>query len=164
MNICILSFDIVSCFGFRISNFKKMWILYSLLTAFFLATSDALTKRALATRDEYYVAWARLLFALPVLVISLILIEIPPLDKTFWLATLIALPLEIGAIILYTKALKSSPISLTMPFLALTPLFLILISYILLGEKVSLSGGAGIFLIAAGSYTLHIPKVLQKLL
>lgn len=141
-----------------------MWILYSLLTAFFLATSDALTKRALATRDEYYVAWARLLFALPVLVISLILIEIPPLDKTFWLATLIALPLEIGAIILYTKALKSSPISLTMPFLALTPLFLILISYILLGEKVSLSGGAGIFLIATGSYTLHIHKVRQRLL
>lgn len=141
-----------------------MWIIYSLLTAFLLATSDALTKRLLASRDEYFVAWARLLFALPVLLASLIFIEIPHLNKTFWLATLCALPLEISAIILYTKALKVSPLSLTVPFLALTPLFLIFTSYLILGEKVSSSGSIGILLIAAGSYTLNIHKVRQSLI
>ena len=141
-----------------------MWIVYSLLTAFSLATSDALTKRALASGDEYFIAWARLLFALPVLLISLLFIEIPPLDKTFWLATLCALPLEIIAIILYTKALKSSPLSLTMPFLALTPVFLIFMSYIILGERVSKEGAAGIILMAAGSYMLNIHKIKKSLL
>ena len=141
-----------------------MWIIYALLTAILLATSDALTKRALASRDEYFVAWARLLFALPVFFISLLLIEIPHLNKDFWIATLIALPFEIVAMILYTKALKISPISLTMPFLALTPLFLILVSYFILGEKVSITGGAGILLIASGSYTLNIHKARHSLM
>ena len=141
-----------------------MWILYALLTAVLLATSDALTKRALASRNEYFVAWARLLFSLPVLAVSLMCIEIPHLNTTFWTATLIALPFEIVAIILYTKALKVSPISLTMPFLALTPLFIVLVSYFMLGEKVSVSGGIGIFLIALGSYTLNIHKARHSLL
>jgi drug/metabolite transporter (DMT)-like permease len=141
-----------------------LWITYALLTAVLLATSDALTKRALASRNEYFVAWARLFFSLPVLAVSLMCIEIPHLNTTFWTATLIALPFEIVAIILYTKALKVSPISLTMPFLALTPLFIVLVSYFMLGEKVSVSGGIGIFLIASGSYTLNIHKARHSLL
>ena len=141
-----------------------MWIFYSLLTALSLATSDALTKKALASRDEYFVAWARLLFALPVLIISLLFIEIPSLDRTFWVATLCAMPLEIAAIILYTRALKVSPLSLTMPFLALTPVFLIGISYVILGEKVSLYGGIGILLMAAGAYMLNMHKAEQSML
>lgn len=141
-----------------------MWIIYALLTAFLLATSDALTKRVLASRDEYFVAWARLVFALPVFLICLLIVDIPHLNKNFWIATLCALPLEIITIILYTKALKISPISLTMPFLALTPLFLILTSYLIVGEKVSLTGSIGILLIAAGSYTLNINKAKDSLI
>lgn len=135
-----------------------MWIVYALLTAFMLATSDALTKRVLSSRDEYFVAWIRLVFALPLLVASLGFITIPSLDRDFWIATALALPLEIIAIVLYTKALKLSPISLSIPFLALTPLFLIFISYLILGEKVSLMGGMGILFIAAGSYTINMHK------
>jgi drug/metabolite transporter (DMT)-like permease len=141
-----------------------MWIIYSLLTALSLATSDALTKKALASRDEYFVAWTRLIFALPLLLISLLFIDIPALNRTFWIATVCALPLEIAAIILYTKALKVSPISLTMPFLALTPLFLIVMSYIILGERVSVQGALGILLMATGSYTLNIHKVRHALI
>lgn len=141
-----------------------MWIFYALLTAFLLATSDALTKRVLASRDEYFVAWARLVFALPVFLICLLIADTPHLNKNFWIATLCALPLEIITIILYTKALKISPISLTMPFLALTPLFLILTSYLIVGEKVSLTGSIGILLIAAGSYTLNINKAKDSLI
>lgn len=141
-----------------------MWIIYSLLTAFSLATSDSLTKRALVSRDEYFVAWTRLLFALPVFVPILFFIEIPSLDRTFWLATLCALPLEIAALILYTKALKVSPISLTMPFLALTPLFLIIMAYIIVGETVSIYGGIGIMLVVLGSYTLNLHKMKYDLL
>ncbi|MBI4688521.1 MAG: EamA family transporter [Nitrospirae bacterium] len=135
-----------------------LWVIYALLTAIMFATSDALTKRALASRDEYFVAWARLVFAFPILLVSLIFTEIPVLDKTFWTATLTALPLEIIAIVLYTKALKVSPLSLTVPFLAFTPLFLIFFSYIILGERISIGGGIGIILIVIGSYLLNFQK------
>ncbi len=141
-----------------------MWILLSLLTAFSLATSDALTKKALVSRDEYFVAWIKLLFSLPLLLVSLLFVEIPQLDRTFWLATLCAIPLEIAAIILYTKALKVSPISMTVPFLALTPIFLIFTSNIILGERVSVYGGAGILLMAVGSYSLNIHLIRVNVL
>lgn len=139
-----------------------MWIIYSLLTALSLSTSDALAKRAVASRDVYFVAWARLLFALPVFLVLLLFVEIPPLDRTFWFATVAALPLEVIAMILYTRVLKVSPLGLTMPFLALTPMFLIVTSYLILGEKVSYSGGVGILCMAVGVYTLNIHRIREN--
>ncbi|MDX1764620.1 MAG: DMT family transporter, partial [bacterium] len=53
-------------------------------------------------------------------------------------------------------ALRESPLSLTIPFLALTPVFLIGIAFVLLGESPDLSGTAGILLIALGAYLLNI--------
>ncbi|MBI4698055.1 MAG: EamA family transporter [Nitrospirae bacterium] len=131
------------------------------MAAILLATSDALTKKALVSRDEYFIAWARLLFALPVLLTSLTFIEIPRIDRTFWTAVLCSLPLEVAAIVLYTKALKVSPISLSIPFLALTPIFLMGTSYLILGERVTVTGGFGILLIAIGGYLLNIHKARQ---
>lgn len=115
-----------------------------------LATSDAAAKTVLVSRDEYFVSLMRLLFALPLLLVTLALVEVPRLDMTFWVASLTALPLEAIAVVLYMKALKVSPLSLTVPFLTLTPVFLILVSYLLLGEKISPGGAAGILLIAMG--------------
>ena len=43
------------------------WVSLSLLSAFTLATSDALTKRALVRNNEYMVAFFRLIFTLPFL-------------------------------------------------------------------------------------------------
>ncbi len=51
-----------------------------------------------------------------------------------------------------------------MPFLALTPVFLIFMSYLILGERVSIGGGAGIILMAAGSYLLNIHEIKKSIL
>ena len=139
------------------------WVSLSLASAFLLATSDALAKKAVQDENEYLVAWFRLLFTLPVLIITLVLTPWPVLDKDFYQAFFIALPVELITIILYVKALKLSPLSLTAPFLSLTPVFLISISYLLLGEKVSLIGALGILLIAAGGYILNIDTVRRGL-
>ncbi|MCX5717821.1 MAG: DMT family transporter [Nitrospirae bacterium] len=136
-----------------------MWVVFALISAFTLATSDALTKKALKDSNEYLAAWFRFIFSLPLLLVLWVFIPTPKVDVEFYRAFAIALPLEIVTIILYIKALRVSPLSLTLPFLALTPVFLILISYLIVGEKVSFMGGAGIFLIAAGSYTLNIDKI-----
>lgn len=140
------------------------WIFLSLVSAFSLAASDALTKKALTGNNEYLVAWSRLLFSVPLLAILWIFVPIPDLDAEFYQAFLLAMPLEILALVFYIKALKASPLSLTLPFLSLTPVFLIGISYIMLEEKVSLQGAAGIFLIAAGGYMLNIHTVRKGFL
>lgn len=137
------------------------WVILSLISAFTLATSDALTKKVLSRSNEYIVAWLRLVFSLPLLFVSLLFIPLPGLDKYFYIAFFVSLPLEILSIILYMKALRLSPLSLTLPFLALTPVFLIFASYFILGEKVSLRGSLGILLIASGSYTLNISKIKE---
>jgi len=132
------------------------WLLLSLLCAFFTASSDALCKRSLADSNEYLIAWVRVGFASPFLLSILPFIDIPPVDIYFVLALCALLPLEIMALILYMKAIKMSPLSLTLPFLAFSPVFMIGTSNILLGERLDKSGIIGVLLIATGAYLLHV--------
>lgn len=137
------------------------WVFLSLVAAFSLATSDALAKRSLSGGNEYIVAWLRLVFTLPLLFMIWPYVPRPELDSQFYEAFLIALPVELVTVVLYIKALKASPLSLTLPFLAITPVALIIVSYAVLGEKVSLRGAAGILMIAAGSYVLNIRRTKE---
>jgi drug/metabolite transporter (DMT)-like permease len=132
------------------------WIPLSLLCAFSLATSDALAKRALTHHNEYLILWLRLLLASPFLLAMLPFIPIPTPAPGFYRATLMALPLEALASVLYIRALKLSPLSLTLPLLALTPLFLLVVPFLLLGERISRAGTAGVLLIVAGTYCLNL--------
>jgi drug/metabolite transporter (DMT)-like permease len=69
------------------------------------------------------------------------------------------LPLELLALYLYMKAIKVSPLSLTLPFLAFTPAFIILTGRLLLGERLSPYGVLGIFLIVIGAYCLNLSHI-----
>ncbi len=132
-------------------------MVFALVSAFSLATSDALVKKSMRKEsNEYLVAWFRLLFSLPPLIIIWFFTPIPRLDGVFYAAFFVALPIELVTVVLYVRALKISPLSLTLPFLAFTPVFLILVSYVTLGEKVSLAGGTGVVLLASGGYLLNI--------
>ena len=133
-----------------------LWIVLSLVSAFSLATSDALTKKVITPSNEYVIAWFRIVYALPALALAALLAPVPPLDRTFALAFCTAIPLEVLAVLLYYKALRLSPLSLSLPFLSFTPVFLVLFSWIIMGEAVSLIGGAGIALIALGGYGLNL--------
>jgi drug/metabolite transporter (DMT)-like permease len=138
---------------------ETTWILAALIAALSGGTADALTKKALQLHEVYVVAWLRQLVVVLLLTPILFFIPIPSLDGNFYKAFLCALPFEIIAYILYVKAIKRSPLSLTVPFLSLTPVSLILISYVILGEAVSFRGGIGILMIALGSYTLNLKDI-----
>ncbi len=133
-----------------------MWVLLTLVCALSLATSDALTKRALRVADERLAAWLRLLVCAPPLLALLLIVERPPIDGYFWLALGAGMPLEVLSFYLYIRALRVSPMSLSLPFLAFTPVFLIGIGWLILGEKPTLFGALGIMLIAAGGYVLNL--------
>ncbi len=141
-----------------------IWVFFALASAFSLATSDAFAKKALETGNEYLVAWLRLAFTFPFLFIVWLSIPTPELDGKFYVSFFTALPIELIALVLYIKALKYSALSLTLPFLSLTPIVLIVVSFVILGERVSMRGGAGIFLIAAGSYALNSGEIRKGLM
>ena len=141
-----------------------LWIPLSLACAFSLATTDALTKKVIPQYDVYLLAWVRNIFAAPIFIIALFLVKTPHLDIYFVLAVLTGLPLEILSVVLYLKSIKLSPLSVTTPFLALTPAFLIITSYIMLGESPDLSGFAGILLITLGAYLLNLSSFKDGIL
>ena len=136
------------------------WTFFSLLSAFFQAATDAFSKKVLRENcDIYLVGWARWCFAVPFLLTMLLFIHIPTLDQIFWFNVFLLLPLEITALILYIKALKLSPLSLSIPFLSFTPVFLLLTSFLMLGEQPDSSGLLGIFSVTVGGYLLNFHTI-----
>ncbi len=94
------------------------WFIYAFVCALSLATADALSKKALDdNKDPYIVAWVRTGYAAPFIAVIIPFIDIPTLDGVFYMATFAAVPLDIVALLLYMKAIKISPLSLTLPFL-----------------------------------------------
>ncbi len=135
-----------------------MWIPIALISAFGWATSDAFVKAAYrrCQLNEYFVIWIRYLFSLPFILIPFLKIQIPHLDTEFFLWHIVWIPLETLALYLYVRAISLSEISISLPFLSFTPLFLIFSGYVIIGERVSSGAGAGILLIVAGSYLMGI--------
>jgi len=137
---------------------------YALAAALFASTSDALCKKALERDTALVIAWARFAGAAPFLLATLLFVDLPTVDRMFWILLACLVPLEILAVWLYMRALQASPLSLTVPFLALTPVFTTVTSFVLLGERPDGSGLAGIFLIGLGAYLLHVHLSRQGIL
>ena len=72
--------------------------------------------------------------------------------------------MELVAFLCYMKAIKVSPLSLTLPFMAFTPAFMIITGYIILGETLTTGGIIGIALIVVGSYLMNLSKISVQLL
>ncbi|MGZ3607416.1 MAG: EamA family transporter [Syntrophales bacterium] len=140
------------------------WFFLSLLAALSLATSDALTKRFFSNLPPLMMGIIRLGYALPWLLAALFFIPWIIPDTTFWFCIAVGLPLEALAFYCYMKALKVSPLSITVPFLAFTPGFIILTGWIILGEEISTGGFCGIILIIVGAYFLNLSKTTYGLL
>ncbi|MCX8124247.1 MAG: DMT family transporter [Spirochaetes bacterium] len=128
--------------------------MYALLCALFLAIGDALVKNA-PRIHPVTVAAGRIFFSLPVLWIIAIVKGIPAIDHRIVYAFILSPPLEVIALVLYMHALQISPMYRTLPFLAFTPLLLILTSWFMLGEKVTVWGALGIVCVVGGTYSLY---------
>jgi len=133
------------------------WLSLSLLCAFSLATTDAATKAWLRDYSARELSLVRL--GMTGLLMSPLLGSlgtVPDLPVAFWGWIAGLLPLEITAMLLYMKAIRDHPLSLTLPYLAFTPVFVILTGLLLLGERISLGGAAGILLVVSGAWLLKV--------
>ncbi|MEG4531421.1 EamA family transporter [Microcoleus sp. D2_18a_D3] len=134
------------------------WLILGLLTAFFEAVKDVFGKQNLKKSDEYVVAWSLSFFSVIFLTPWVLYTGIPPLNSQFWLALLIGGSINAVTALLYIKAIKLSDLSLTLPLVALTPLFMLVTSPLIVGEYPKFFDYIGILLIVAGSYLLNIKE------
>ena len=134
------------------------WLILGILTAFLEAVKDVFGKQNLQKSDEYVVAWSLSFFTAIFLLPWVFHIGIPALNSQFWLALLIGGSINAVTALLYMKAIKLSDLSLTLPMLALTPLFMLVTSPLIVGEYPKLFDYIGILLIVAGSYLLNIKE------
>lgn len=143
-------------------------------TGIFLALGVALIKgfqsiyqrkNALGT-DEFVTAFSSRVFGLPVLLAAILYTGIPELGANFFL---LAVPQSLVIAltsILIAKAYKKSDASIVTPMYAISPMLVLVTSFLILGETPSLLGTAGVILIAVGAYVLKAEKtdsVLQPL-
>jgi len=135
-----------------------LWFIFAFLTALFESLKDVSSKATLKNVDEYVVSWSLRFFALPFLLPFLLFIKIPRIGDMFWVALILGGGLNVVTTILYMKAIKHSDLSITVPMVAFTPLFLLITSPLILGEFPSIPGMLGIVLIVAGSYILNIKE------
>jgi drug/metabolite transporter (DMT)-like permease len=140
------------------------WLLLSILSALTLTNRDFFSKKILQHFNEYSVVFFFSLISVICYLPILFFIIIPILDFTFWIITIINGALTSVAFILYFRAIKLSPLSITIPMLAFTPIFLLVTSPIILGEFPSIWGLFGIFLIVLGTYIQSIEDVRKGFL
>lgn len=141
-----------------------IWYGVAILSALSLATADAFTKRYFVHLTAYGMGLSRLLYTLPWLALCWPFIPQAKPDAVFFTCMAVALPLEVLAMIWYMQALRVSPLSLSLPFLAFTPIFILGIGWLLLGEMPSAAGIGGILLVVAGSYCLNISEASRGIL
>ena len=133
-----------------------VWIGIALLTALAAASQDAWIKRFFSHRSIYDMAVLPFFYGFPLMSATLLMVPVPPLDVWFFVAFVVSLPLNGICTLLYMKAIQRSPLSLTLPFLAFTPAFMLLTGFVVLGEFPNGWGMAGVILTTVGSYVLYI--------
>jgi len=129
-----------------------LWILLAIATALCVATQDAWVKMHFSHLSSYEMAVVPMFFSFPMFAVTLFFIQVPPLDRIFLVCFLVSLPLNAICFTLYMRAIQISPLSLTLPYLAFTPVFTIIPGYLFLGELPNVWGGAGTLLTVLGSY------------
>ncbi|MBU0732435.1 DMT family transporter [Patescibacteria group bacterium] len=130
--------------------------------AFLFSLVDVGRKKLITKRNTYITIWGVFLCSLPLLIILSIIFGFPEsIGWLFWPLVLIVIAaISVGEVFLY-KAIKYSDLSDVIPFTAFTPAFLILTSWIILGELPNLWGALGISITVLGAW-IHNMKDLKK--
>jgi drug/metabolite transporter (DMT)-like permease len=135
---------------------NQTWLILSLLTALAASSQEAFAKKFFSRLTTYEMTAYQFFYSLPMFWAVLPWVPVPPLDEVFLWAFAASLPLNGAAYLLHMAAIKASPLSLTLPYLAFTPVFMIGTGFAFLGETPNVYGAGGILSVCAGSYILHL--------
>lgn len=132
------------------------WPLLAVGAALFYGLQGAWTKRLTSRVPAVVAAWAIFAFAFPLLAGYLALQGLPAIEPVFWPAMLTTCSIGLVSFYLYASAIERGEIGLTVPLLALTPILLVPVEWVLLGDVPRLRGLGGILLVVAGVYLLNV--------
>lgn len=131
------------------------WALLAGGAAVFYALQGAWTKRMTERVTPAVTTWAIFALAFPALLLYLLARGIPAIQPTFWLAFGANAALYLVSFRLYVSALEKGDLGVTYPLLALTPVLVVPVEWVLLGERAGLQGISGIVLVVVGVYLLN---------
>ena len=135
-----------------------MWIILALLAGGGDALRDALSKRASSSIPQPLISWSYALCALPFFIPSL-MVSIPDSVPPYvWMLLAFVTCCHVVGGLMLVKALQLSDLSLCVPMVAFTPVFLLALAPMFTGDLPTVSGVLGVILVTLGSYVLHLDK------
>ena len=141
-----------------------MWLILSFLTAFFNSAQDIISKRLSTRVSPYVTAWAASFFSLPFLALLFIWERPPVHGPDFWPALLVTGVLLSVATVFFFKAIEAADLSLSIPILSFTPMFLLITSPLIVHEFPRPWGIVGMVLIVFGCYALFYHPEQENIL
>ncbi len=136
-----------------------MWIIAIIASALFDSFKSLLGKKSSNKNlDIDLIGWSQWFFALFLLVPIMFLMGIKKPDTYFWFIVLINAVLNALATMLFWRAISKSDLSLILPIISLTPLFLLVTSPIITHEFPSFIGVIGIIVTVIGAYVVNLSK------
>ncbi|MBC16508.1 MAG: hypothetical protein CL942_05595 [Desulfovibrio sp.] len=133
-----------------------IWFTLSLAAAFLMASNSAYMKRFFSHVSSWEMCVIPFLYSIPFCGTGLLLVDKPPIGPVFYPALSWVVPVTMVAIVLHFRAIHLSPLSLTLPFLSFTPVFVLLTGDIILDEHISMAGTAGMLLVVVGGYVVNL--------
>jgi uncharacterized membrane protein len=141
------------------------WVLLALLAAFLESLKDLCSKSSLRSLSPQMTGLAASAVPIPLLLGILLLSPSPAaVDPAFMAALALSGSLNILGMYQFMRALQASDLSVTIPFIAFTPIFLLATSPLLVGEIPSVPDMLGIICIVAGAYILHLHTIRRGIL
>ncbi len=135
-----------------------MWMFLALLAGLGDAVRDALSKKASSSIPRPLISWSYAVCALPFFIPVLIQHVPSALPPFFWLILGFVVCCHVVGGLMLVKALQLSDLSLCVPMIAFTPVFLLVVAPAMTGDTPSFTGILGATLVTLGSYVLNVDK------
>lgn len=131
------------------------WVILAGGTAVLYALHGGWSKRVAGRVGPLVAAWALFAAALPLLALYLAVQGVPEVNPRFWPVLGVNLVLNLAAAYLFLSALDAGELGVTYPLLTLTPVMVVPVEFLLLGEWPGPWGAVGIGMVVAGIYLLN---------
>lgn len=142
-----------------------MGILLAAATALLFGL-NALPARSLRSSgwSEFHVAWANTAVGLVPLALAAAFWGGGAIREGFWASLAFGVAGNMFAFTLYYRALGLGELSIVLPLVSISPLFMLVTSRIMVGEHVTVGGASGVLLVVAGAWFLGAARDRADLL
>lgn len=133
------------------------WLLPGFLCSFFYAVQGIILKILLQKGINKYVATLSIfVFELPFMAGYLYMVGLPEIQPGYYPAFFVSFGINLLAMTCLVIAIEKTDVSIVYIYLGLTPLYILLTGYIILGEFPTITGVVGIILMFLGTYYINI--------